>query len=69
LFWDEKTFSFYNSRIQDEKIQNGSEFDGSFSFRQNLERNRKKIMGLPALLPRMWQDEAVEDYWKGIGVF
>jgi hypothetical protein len=44
LFWNEKTFSFYDRRMEDEKIQNGSQFEGEFTFRSNIERNRKRII-------------------------
>jgi len=67
LFWNEKTFSFYDARMEDEKIQNGSEFESEFEFRSNVERNRKRIMSLPPLPRKMWEGEAVEKYWSGVG--
>jgi hypothetical protein len=65
LFWNGKAFSFYNARIEDQKIELGSNPNDKFNFRLQIEKNRKKITKLPPLPKRMLEDEA-EDYWKGI---
>ena len=49
LFWDEEIYSFYNTRVQDEKLKLSSRHDNRFCFRLNIEYNRKKIIELPAL--------------------
>jgi len=68
LFWNEKDFSFYETRIEDEKAMYRTSFGNEFHFRQNVETNRLKILKLPPLPQKMWDGEEVENYWKDIGV-
>jgi hypothetical protein len=68
LFWNEKDFSFYDPKVEDEKARFDSGFNNEFHFRQNLETNRIKILKLPPLPQKMWDGEEVEKYWKGIEV-
>jgi hypothetical protein len=65
LFWNEKTFSFYDPGMEDDKIENGAVFDSEFTFRSNIERNRKGVLALPTLPPKMWEQDAVQKYWYG----
>jgi hypothetical protein len=68
LFWNEKDFSFYEPKVEEEKASFDSGFNNEFHFRQNLETNRIKILELPPLPSKMWDSEEVEKYWKGIEV-
>jgi hypothetical protein len=63
FFWNEKDFSFYDPRIQDEKLELGSFEYNKYNFRLKIERNRKAVLKLPPLPPRMFD---VDKYWKPI---
>ena len=68
LFWNEKGFSFYESRVEKEKGSFRTSFGNQFRFRQEIEKNRTKILRLPPLPQKMGEDDKVEKYWKGVGV-
>jgi len=68
LFWNEKTFSFYDPRIETEKIKLISGSDDSFSLRLQVERNRKKITKLPPFPQSKSAADNDDKYWKGIGL-
>jgi hypothetical protein len=65
FFWNEKEFSFYYTKVENERIQNGSFFK-ELSFRLSLETNRANILKLPPLPQNMWGDTNVESYWNSI---
>jgi hypothetical protein len=68
LFWNEKDFSFYEPRVENEKAVFTTSFGNEFHFRQNVEANRIRILKLPPLPQKMWNDDKVEKYWDGIGL-
>jgi hypothetical protein len=68
FFWNEKDFTFYDPKVEDEKVRFDSGFGNEFRFRQNIETNRIRILKLPPLPAKMWDDGEVEKYWEGIGV-
>lgn len=64
LFWDEKSFSFYNERAESAKAT--PFFWSDFPFRQTIETNRVNILHLPPLPARMLDYDEVEKYWQRI---
>jgi hypothetical protein len=66
LFWNEKDFSFYVPRVENEKAIFRTSFRNEFHFRENVEANRIRILELPPLPQKMWKDKEVEKYWKNI---
>jgi hypothetical protein len=67
-FWNEETFSFYDSRHEEEKLRLGSYEYNKFDLRLEVERNRQKILKLPLLPPKMWDYDDVDKYWQDIGI-
>ena len=67
LFWNEKAFSFYDSRHLNEQLELGSFGYNKLDLRFKVERNRQKILKLPPLPPRMWNYDEVTKYWHDIG--
>ena len=63
-FWNEKNFSFYDSKALNENMDRS--WGGDFKFRLNLETNRVKILNLPPLPQKMLDGSDSENYWKNI---
>jgi hypothetical protein len=66
FFWNEKEFSFYDPKVEEEEIQDGVQYYGEPGFRLNLETNRVNILKMPPLPQRMWDDSEVEKYWNAV---
>jgi hypothetical protein len=66
LFWNEKDFSFYERRIQKENATFSTGWGNEFKFRQNIEKNRLKILDCPPLPKRGDIDTKLDKYWKRI---
>lgn len=66
FFWNEKAFSFYDPKVEEEKIQDGVQYSGELRYRLNLETNRVDILKLPPLPKRMWDFDEVEKYWSAV---
>ncbi len=66
LFWNEKDFSFYERRIQKENATFSTGWGNEFKFRQDIERNRLKILDCPPLPKRGDIDTKLDKYWERI---
>ena len=66
LFWNEKDFSFYERKIQKENATFSTGWGNEFKFRQDIERNRLKILDCPPLPKRGDTDTKLDKFWKRI---
>ena len=66
LFWNEKNFSFYDRRIQEENGNFATSYGNEFKFRQQLEKKRLEVLYLPPVPARHDLDNEFDKQLKKI---